>query len=137
MDTKSNVEKMRKAFAEWNDSKASDIKMWEKYTSKDLSLRSLGRGQNGLDFSRARDGQTQMQEYLKDLTSAFEMQHWTLKDTIAQDDRVVGIGVCAWRHRGTHKTIETPIVIICRFHDGLICEYDEFYDTAAVSAAMS
>ncbi|MCA0929794.1 nuclear transport factor 2 family protein [Ruegeria profundi] len=137
MSTQSNVETMRKAFTEWNDCKASDIRMWEKYTTTDLRLRSLGQGQNRLDFSRARDGQTQMLEYLTELTTAFEMQHWTLKDTIAQDDRVVGIGVCAWRHRGTGKTIETPIVIICRFHDGRICEYDEFYDTAAVSAAMS
>ena len=32
---------------------------------------------------------------------------------------------------------ETPIVIICRFRDGLVCEYDEYYDTAAVSAVIS
>lgn len=137
MDTQRNVEKMRKAFAEWNDSKASDVGMWEKYTTEDLCMRSLGRGQYGLDFSCSRDGRAEMQEYLEDLTSAFEMQHWTLKDTIAQDDRVVGIGVCAWTYKETGKTVETPIVIICSFRDGLVCEYEEFYDTAAVSAVIS
>ncbi|WP_420585652.1 nuclear transport factor 2 family protein [Ruegeria sp.] len=137
MDTQSNVEKMRKAFAEWNDCKASDVGMWEKYTTEDLCMRSLGRGQYGLEFSCSRDGRAEMQEYLEDLTRAFEMQHWTLKDTIAQDDRVVGIGTCAWTHKDTGKTVETPIVIICRFRDGLVCEYEEYYDTAAVAAVVS
>ncbi|MES0825638.1 nuclear transport factor 2 family protein [Ruegeria sp. SCP11] len=137
MDTQGNVAMLRKAFAEWHDSKASDVGMWEKYMTEDLCMRSLGRGQYGLDFSCARDGRAEMWKYLEDLTSAFEMEHWTLKDTIAQDDRVVGIGACAWTHKGTGKRVETPIVIICRFRDGMICEYDEYYDTAAVSAVTS
>lgn len=135
MGTQSNVKKMRTAFAEWNDSKASDIGMWKKYTTQDLCMRSLGQGQYGLDFSCARDGQAEMLKYLEDLTGAFEMKHWTLKDTIAEGDRVVGLGLTAWTHKKTGKTVETPIVIICRFRDGLVCEYEEFYDTAAVSAA--
>jgi ketosteroid isomerase-like protein len=137
MDTQGNVKKMWKAFEEWNACKASDVEMWEKYTTEDLCMRSLGRGKYGLDFSCERNGREEMQEYLEDLTRAFTMEHWTLKDTIAQDDRVVGLGVCAWTHKDSGKTVETPIVIICRFRDGLVCEYDEYYDTAAVSAVIS
>ncbi len=135
MDTQANAEKLRTAYAEWNDSKASDIGMWDKYTTEDLCLRSIGRGQYGLDFSCTRNGREEMRSYLEDLTGAFEMQHWTLQDTIAEGDRVVGIGLTAWTHKKTGKTVETPVVIICRFRDGLVCEYDEFYDTAAVAAA--
>ncbi|MCG7520548.1 nuclear transport factor 2 family protein [Ruegeria sp. Ofav3-42] len=137
MDTQSNVEKLRAAFAAWNDSKASDIGMWEKYTTQDLCIRSLGRGQYGLDFSCSRDGHAELKEYLEDLTGAFRMEHWTLKDTIAQDDRVVGIGVTAWTNKKTGRTVETPIVIICRFRDGLVCKYEEYYDTAAFAAAAT
>ncbi len=137
MTTQSNVELLYQAYAEWNESKASDISMWDRYTTSDLCLRSLARGQYGLEFSCSRDGRAELRAYLQDLTDAFEMEHWTLKDTISEADRVVGIGVTAWKHKKTGKSFETPVIIICRFRDGLICEYEEFYDTAAVSAAIS
>lgn len=56
-----------------------------------------------------------MRQYLKELTDAFQMVHWTLNDTIAQDDRVVGVGVTAWTHKASGQTVETPVVVICRF----------------------
>lgn len=137
MDVQSNAEMLRTAFAQWNECKGTDLTIWDQYTTDDLRMCSLGGGHYGLNFSCARNGRAQMHAYLKDLTYAFEMQHWTLHDTIAQDDRVVGIGSTAWTHKATGKRAETPIVVICRFRDGLVCEYEEFYDTAAVAAAVS
>ena len=71
---------------------------------------------------------------MKDLTDAFEMIHWTLKDTVAQNDRSVGIGVTAWTHKASSQSIETPVAVICGFRDGRVCEYEELYDTAALAA---
>lgn len=133
MNALSNAAKLREAFARWNESKGSDPSMWDDYTTEDLCIRSLGDGKNGLDFSCARKGQDQMHQYLKELTDAFEMVHWTLKDTIAQDDRVVGVGVTAWTHKASGQTVETPVVVICRFRGDRVCEYQEFYDTAALA----
>lgn len=134
MNTLSNTAKLREAYARWNDSKGTDLSMWDEYTTEDICIRSLGGGQYGLDFSNARSGRDQMHAYLKDLTDAFEMIHWTLKDTVAQDDRVVGIGVTAWTHKASGRSVETPVVVICRFRDGRVCEYEELYDTAALVA---
>ncbi|TMV05562.1 nuclear transport factor 2 family protein [Ruegeria sediminis] len=135
MDTQANVGRLYEAYAKWNDTKGSDLSMWDEYTTEDLCLRSLGDGQYGLEFSCARDGRAQMRAYLEELTGAFEMEHWTLQDTIAQDDRVVGMGVTAWTHKASGKRVETRVVIICRFRGNRVCEYEELYDTAAVAAA--
>ncbi|NOC47010.1 MULTISPECIES: nuclear transport factor 2 family protein [unclassified Ruegeria] len=134
MNALSNAAKLREAFSRWNESKGSNLKMWDDYTTDDICIRSLGEGKNGLDFSCARKGQGQMHQYLKELTDAFEMVHWTLKDTIAQDDRVVGVGVTAWTHKASGQKVETPVVVICKFCGDRVCEYQEFYDTAALAA---
>lgn len=137
MSVPSNANKLREAYAKWNDSKGADLTLWDQYTTEDLCMCSLGEGDYGLDFSCRRQGRAQMHAYLKDLTDAFEMQHWTLMETVEQGDRVVGIGTTAWTHKTTGKLAETRVVVICRFRDGLVCEYEELYDTAAVAAAVS
>ena len=134
MNALSNAAKLREAFARWNDSKGSDLSMWDNYTTEDICIRSLADGKNGLDFSCTRKKRDQMHQYLKELTGAFQMVHWTLNETIAQDDRVVGLGVTAWTHRASGRTVETPVVVICRFRGDRVCEYQEFYDTAALAA---
>lgn len=137
MNVQSNADILRSAYARWDETKGSDLTLWDDYTTEDFCLRSLGQGREGIDFSCARDGRAQLHDYLKDLTDAFEMEHWTLKDTISEGDRVVGIGVTAWTHKATGNRVETPVVIICRFRDGLMCEYEEFYDTAMVAEAAT
>lgn len=137
MNAQTHAAKLREAYTAWNASKGADLSMWDQYTTDDLRLCSIGRGKYGLEFSCTRHGRAEMHAYLKALTDAFEMQHWTLQDTISEGDRVVGIGTTAWTHKTTGKRVETPVVVICRFRDGLVCEYEEFYDTAAVAAAAN
>ena len=56
---------------------------------------------------------------------------------IAQDDRVVVLGHCAWKFKQTGKIVETPKADSWRFKDGKAVEYYEFYDTAQVHAALT
>ncbi|WP_425044753.1 nuclear transport factor 2 family protein [Primorskyibacter sp. S87] len=135
MNTHSNAQLVREAYARWNACKGTDLNLWDEYTTEDLCLRSLGSGNHGLDFSCPREGRAQMHEYLKDLTDAFELQHWTMEETISQGDKVVGIGKTAWKHRARGIPVETPVVIVCRFRDGKVCEFSEYYDTASFAAA--
>ena len=137
MSVDENSRKLRQAYERWNATKGTDLTMWDEHVTDDICIRSLGRGEHGLTFSCTRRGRPEMHAYLKELTDTFEMQHWTLQETIAQGDQVVGLGLTAWTCRATGKTAETPVVVICRFRDGLVCEYQEFYDTAAISAATT
>ncbi|MFY0308501.1 nuclear transport factor 2 family protein [Leisingera sp. D0M16] len=135
MSGQSNAEILREAMGRWNACKAGDLAMWDDYTSEDMCLRSLAEGGHGLDFSAARNGREELRSYLSELTSAFEMEHWTLEETVSEGDRVVGLGTTAWTCKATGKRVETPIAVVCRFRDGRICELHEFYDTASVAAA--
>ncbi|MBY6140283.1 nuclear transport factor 2 family protein [Leisingera daeponensis] len=135
MPGQSNADILREAMARWNDCKAGDLTMWDEYTSEDMCLRSMGEGQHGINFSSARNGREQMHSYLAELTNAFEMEHWTLEETVSEGDRVVGLGTTAWTCKATGKRVETPIVLVCRFRGGRICELHEFYDSASVAAS--
>ncbi|QAX31539.1 nuclear transport factor 2 family protein [Leisingera sp. NJS204] len=131
----SNAEILREAMTRWNGCKAGDLAMWDDYTTEDMCMRSMGEGAHGLDFSAARNGRAQLRSYLSELTSAFEMEHWTLEETVSEGDRVVGLGTTAWTCKATGKRVETPVAIVCRFRDGRICDLHEFYDSASVAAA--
>ena len=56
---------------------------------------------------------------------------------IAQGDRVVMLGRCAWRYKKTGKVVWTPKADFWRFADGKAVEYFEYYDTAQVHAAVA
>ncbi|MEM7076940.1 MAG: nuclear transport factor 2 family protein [Pseudomonadota bacterium] len=133
MSDTSNADILREAMARWDACKGSDLDMWDDYTTEDVRIQSLGEGNYGIAFSSARDGQQQLHDYLKELTDTFEMEHWTLQETVSEGDRVIGIGTTAWTFKGTGKRVETNIVVVCRFRDGKICALHEFYDTAAVA----
>lgn len=135
MAAKTNSEILMEAYGRWDACKGCDIELWHEYIHDDLVLHSMAEGQHGLDFSAPRNGREELRGYLKELTNLFEMEHWTLKETISQGDRVVGLGVTAWTCRTTGKRVETPVAVVCTFRDGKICEYHEFYDSAAVAAA--
>ncbi len=63
------------------------------------------------------------------------MDLWEIDDTVAEGDRVVGIGRTGWTAKATGKSFVTPIVIVTRWRDGLMCEYGEYYDTAKVAGS--
>jgi hypothetical protein len=133
-DADRNAAVLREAFGRWNDT-GGDVSVWDDYATEDVMLRSLGSGRPGMEFTAARAGRAALRAYLAGLTEAFRMVHWTLEETVAQDDTVVGIGRTAWVHRGTGRTADTPVVVVARFRDGRIRALDEYYDTAAVAVA--
>ena len=134
MTTTDNAARLREVWGKWDACKGADLSLWEEYMTEDVSLYSLAEGQGPFDFLTPRKGLPEVQEYLKGLTEAFIMQKWQIDETVSEGDRVVGIGSTAWQHRETGKIFDTPVVIVTRWRDGQICEYQEYYDTAMVSA---
>jgi hypothetical protein len=105
--------------------------------AEDVALWSLGRGRKGVDFSANRIGHAGLMEYLRDLVANFRMVHYTLDETVAEGDTVVGIGRTAWTAIATGRTVDTPVVIVTRFRDGKIVGWDEYWDTAAAILAAT
>jgi hypothetical protein len=69
----------------------------------------------------------------KDLVT--EMVCYAADKLIADGDRAVMLGRCAWRYRKTGTTAESLTAHTWRFRAGLAVEVIEFYDTAAALAA--
>lgn len=133
-ETHENVRRLREAWEKWNESKGKTPSMWRDYMSEDVKLFSLSDGDVHTPFTSAREGLAEVEQYLAGLVGTFSMDHWRIDDTVAEGDRVIGIGSTGWTNRETGKPFVTPIVIVTRWRNGMIFEYSEYYDTAKIAA---
>ena len=132
-----NVETLRAAYQMWSDTKGAAVEHWLNLMADDVQMGSLADGNAGMEFSQARTGKQQATQYFAQLSASWEMISFVAEEFIAQGDRVVMVGRCAFRSRSTGKTAESQKADIVRFRDGKIIEYMEFYDTAKAYAAAT
>jgi ketosteroid isomerase-like protein len=130
-----HVEKLRAAYQTWHDTKGTCVAVWMELFADDMCIKSLPNGAEGLGFTAHRTGRAAIEGYFSDLARDWEMIHYTPEEFIAQGDRVVVLGRCAFRHRGTGRSAESPKVDVWRFQDGKAVEFRDFFDTALAQAA--
>jgi hypothetical protein len=130
-----NVEILKHAYQVWADKKAEDITCWMSIVADDARLTSLAEGAAGLAFTRARSGKSDILEYLRGLTTDWEMLFYRIDEFVAQGDRVVAIGSTSWRNKQTGKVMVTPKVDIWRMRNGKVVQFSEFYDTVRLIEA--
>ena len=130
-----NVRLLREGYRLWNESKASSVAHWMSMIADDVKWSSLADGATGLEFSRACGSKKEVARYFEELGREWELLHYTVGEFIAQGDRVVAIGSCAWKNRRTGNVLETPKADIIRMKDSKIVEFFEFFDTAKAMAA--
>ena len=135
-----NVEILRNGYELWNESKAGPdgVAYWmDLMSDEDLTWRSLAGGAAGMKFTRNGHSKPEVRRYFEELVRNWEMQSFTAQEFVAQGDRVVMLGNCAWKNRRTGKTLSTPKADVIRFREGKIVDFLEFYDTAAAIAAAT
>jgi ketosteroid isomerase-like protein len=133
--TEDNVQKLKQAYALWNERKPGTLGFFFEMIDDDVRWRSLGGGAPSLEFTRERTGKDDVRRYFEELVMGWELIHFTPEEYIAQDDRVVMRGRCGFRCRRTGKVVETPKADFFRFRDGKVVDFYEFYDTAGALAA--
>lgn len=131
----SNVEKLREVCRLWNETKGTSIDKWMELMAEDIVFRSSAGGAAGVEFTGDRRSKDEMARYFAGLSADWEMIHFTSEEFLEAGEWVVMRGQCAFRHRRTGKSFETPRADFVRFRDGKIVEYFEFYNTAKVLAA--
>jgi ketosteroid isomerase-like protein len=129
------VEKLRKAYQAWNDSRGTSSDEWMRVLADDVTLRSVSDGAPEMKHSATRRSKAEVGEYFAGLAEEWEMGFFHADEFVSEGDRVVMIGRCRWRHRKTGKEVETPVINLWRFHDGQAVEFFEMYDTARAFAA--
>ncbi len=94
-------------------------------------------GPSELATSGRRTGRQEVGQFFASVNELFDVQRFEPRDYIAQGDRVVVLGVEAARVRSTGKLLELDWVHVFTMRTGKVIAFQEFFDTAAVVAAMS
>ena len=131
----SNVDKLRQAYQAWHDTRGKSYDIWLDLLDDCVKLRSLAGGAPEMECSAPRDGKAAIRDYFTTLDRDWEMIFYHADEYVTEGDRVVMIGRCGWRHKGTGKEVESPTVAYWKFKDGKVVEFFEFYDTAKAFAA--
>lgn len=129
-----NVALVKALYASWHETKG-DPRPFLDHTAEDATLHSLSGGAPGVEFTRRCRSKAEIEHYFSTLLRDFAMNHFTVDEVIANEDRVVVLCRTSWTSRLTGKTFETPKVDVLRVVGGKISEYAEYYDTARVEAA--
>lgn len=134
MDTESNVERLRKAYAAWHNTKG-DAGVWLDLIGDPMTFGSLGAGASGIEFSRSRVTRDEVLNYFNELAEDWSMVYYRIDEFIAQGERVVALGECCWTHRKTGKVVKSPKADFWRFEGGKAVDFYEFYDTLQAASA--
>lgn len=87
-------------------------------------------------FTGTRQGIKETADFFKELSESETFTRFEPLEFIAQNDKVVVIGEAAANVTSTDRTYETPWVHIFTVRDGKIAEFQEFFDSAAVTRAF-
>lgn len=132
-----NVALLKEAYRLWHETKAGSVEQWLALMTDDIKFRSLAEGATPMAFTSLASCKADVQRYFAGLTSEWEMNYYRVDEYIAQGDRVVALGQISFKHKRTGKTLDTAKADFHRFRDGKICEFFEFYDTAAALATAT
>jgi ketosteroid isomerase-like protein len=137
-DEARNVELLKQAYRRWSESRGASVDEWLKICADNIAFGSLAQGTPaGARYLTAYQSRDALKDYFGGLARDGEMVEYVAEHFVAQGDRVVMLGRCAWRYKKTGKVVSTPKADSWRFADGKAVEFFEYYDTAQVHAASA
>jgi len=131
------IAKLKSAYQQWHDTRGASTATWLELMAEDVQVRSIADGVERMEFSAPRSGRAALAGYFAALFADWEMIEFTADEFVIDGDRVVVFGRASFRHRGTGKAVETPVIHRWRFRGREVVEYSEFYDTAKALAAAT
>jgi ketosteroid isomerase-like protein len=121
------AERIRAAYAGWAESRGQDGAAFVALAHPELQLRSplIDAAAGGAE-PRGPEGVAQ---FLAAILRDWEMLDFTTDQIVAQDDTVVWIGHCSWRHRASGREIATDKIDVWHFREGRAVRFAEMFDT--------
>lgn len=132
-----NVELLRKSYGVWSKTRGATCDHWLEICAEKIAFGSLAHGPPAVSYMTAYQSRDELRGYFAGLARDWEMMEFEIDHFVAQGDRVVMLGRCAWRFRKTGKVVWTPKADAWRFENGKAVEFFEYYDTAQVMAAIA
>ena len=94
-------------------------------------------GPPDLATSGRRSGRQEVAGFFAAVNQLFDVQRFEPKEFLAQGDTVVVLGSETAVARSTGKVIDVDWVHVFKMRNGKVVAFQEFFDTAAVLAALS
>ena len=130
MSERENTELVQHAYQHFKD---GDIQGLLGLLSEDVEWKLFE--MEGVPFSGTRRGDERVGEFFSQVFDTEEPLHFEPRELVAQGDKVVALGDYAWRVKSTGREYESDFVHVFTVRDGKVARFQEFMDTAAVSAA--
>jgi uncharacterized protein len=130
MSERENTELVQHAYQHFKD---GDIQGLLGLLSEDVEWKLFE--MEGVPFSGTRRGDERVGEFFSQVFDTEEPLHFEPRELVAQGDKVVALGDYAWRVKSTGREYESHFVHVFTVRDGTVARFQEFMDTAAVSAA--
>ncbi len=131
-----NVEALKRAYSQWNDTKGDPYAAWDPLLADDFQYHSLGAGREGIEFTKDYGSKKDLfLEFFVGLNKDWQMEFYRIDEYFAQGDKVVALGHTLWHNRRTGKPIDTPKADVWTFRDGKAVTFMEFMDTAMMADA--
>jgi ketosteroid isomerase-like protein len=130
MSERENTELVQHAYERFRD---GDIQSLLELLSEDVEWKLFEI--EGVPFSGTRRGVERVGEFFSQVFDTEEPLRFEPRELVAQGDKVVALGDYAWRVKSTGREYESDFVHVFTVRDGKVARFQEFMDTAAVSAA--
>jgi ketosteroid isomerase-like protein len=136
-DEARNVEILKAAYGRWSETLGGSAEEWLEICADEIAFGSIAYGPEGAKYLTEYRSREALKEYFAGLDRDWQMIEFATEHFVAQGDRVVMLGRCAFRYKKTGKVVWTHKADSWRMADGKAVEYFEFYDTAQVQAAVA
>ena len=126
---------LKHLYEQWHETRGASAEAWLGLLADAAEIISLDGGAPGIEFTAGGRGRAAAARYLAGLAEDWEMLRYDVEEFVAERDRVVVLGRCAFRNRRTRKVADTAKVDVDRFREGNVVEFREFFDTAGIQEA--
>ncbi len=123
------VNSLKHGYELWASKDESAVPFFLSLMSDNVQWNSLANGCEGASFTQSRKGTSEVVQYFTDLVGEWELESYSADEFVSENDRIIMIGNCSFRHRGTGVLVETPKVDVFRHDGNKITEFMEYYDT--------
>ena len=132
-----HVALLRGVYKRWAETKGGNVDEIIGLLADDVVWRSIANGLHGLNFAKEPLTKPNVRSYFENLGKDWELVFFDVERMIAQNNSVVVVAECSFRHRRTGKSFMSPKVDIWDFRRGKVVAFFEYFDTAsAIRSAL-
>ena len=128
--------RLEKIYARWNETKGANADEFIELFDESVDMRSVLSDELPTRIAGSKTSREHVREYFADIAREWEMIYFDADRFIADEDDVVMIGRCAWRHRETGAEVDTPKVDVWHFENGRATRFLEMFDSLAYARAV-